>query len=107
MENNIYIDPQYEMKASAFMRKAITGIICAGFPIASIVAIFLGSGNHKAIVDYVAAGGMHTPKIKTCAVLSKGAMYGGIGMTIFYAVYFAFWFLLICAAAFSSLPNQH
>lgn len=107
MENRINIDPQYEMKASAFMKSAITGIICAGFPIASIIAICIGSRNHKAIVDYVASGGMHTPKIKTSAALSKGAMYGGIGMTIFYAVYFVFWFLVICAAAFSTLPNQH
>ena len=106
-ESNVYIDPQYEEKASGFLKKAIIGIVCTMFPIASIVAIFLGTGNHKAIEEYVASGGMHTPKIKTSAALCKGAMYGGIGMTIFYTVYFVFWFLVICAAAFSTLPNQN
>ena len=95
------------MKASAFMKSAITGIICAGFPIASIIAICIGSRNHKAIVDYVASGGMHTPKIKTSAALCKGAMYGGIGMTIFYVVYFICAFLMLSAYLFSTLPNQH
>ena len=108
MENNSYIDPQYEMKASAFLKKAIAGLVCAAFPVACIVAIFLGSGNHKAIVDYVASGGMHTPKIKTCAILSKGAIFAGIGMTIIYAIYFLYIFLVICAVGFSvMLPDQH
>ena len=107
MESNVIIDPQYEEKASGFLKKAVIGLVCASFPIASIVAIILGSGNHKAIVDYVNAGGMHTPKIKTCAVLSKGAFYGGIGMTIFYVVYFLCAFLMLSAYLFSTLPNQH
>lgn len=107
MESNVYIDPQYEEKASGFLKKAIIGIVCTMFPIASIVAIFLGTGNHKAIEEYVASGGMHTPKIKTCAVLSKGAFFGGIGMTVFYVIYFIFMFLMISALLFSTLPNQH
>lgn len=107
MESNVYIDPQYEEKASGFLKKAIIGIVCTMFPIASIVAIFLGTGNHKAIEEYVASGGMHTPKIKTCAVLSKGTFFGGIGMTVFYAIYFIFMFLMISALLFSTLPNQH
>ncbi len=104
---NINHDPHYEEKASGFMRKAIIGLVCAGFPIASIVAIFLGSGNHRAIVEYVASGGMHTPKIKTCAILSKGAMFAGIGMTIMYLIYFSFLILVLLAVGFSTLPNQH
>lgn len=107
MESNVYIDPQYEEKASGFLKKAIIGIVCTMFPIASIVAIFLGTGNHKAIEEYIASGGMHTPKIKTCAVLSKGAFFGGIGMTVFYAIYFIFMFLMISALLFSTLPNQN
>lgn len=105
MESN-NIDLQYEEKASAFMKKAIAGLVCAAFPIASIVAIFLGAGNHKAIVDYVAAGGLHTPKIKTSAILSKGALFAGIGMTIVYLVYFFYVILVLLALAFSTLPNQ-
>ena len=101
------IDTQYEMKASGFLKKAVAGLICAAFPIASIVAIFLGTGNHKAIVEYVAAGGLHTPKIKTCAALSKGAFFAGIAMTILYAVYFFYIFMMILALGFSTLPNQN
>jgi hypothetical protein len=108
MDNNTMADSQYEAKASGFMKKAIAGLICAAFPIASIVAIFLGAGNHKAIVDYVAAGGLHTPKIKTCAALSKGSIFAGIAMTIIYAVYFIYIVLAILALTFSAmLPNQH
>jgi len=106
MESNMNIDTQYEVKSSGFLKKAVAGLICAAFPIASIVAIFLGSGNHKAIVDYVAAGGLHTPKIKTSAALSKGAIFAGIAMTIIYAVYFTYIILMILAIGFSSLPNQ-
>ena len=84
MESNVIIDPQYEEKASGFLKKAVIGLVCASFPIASIVAIILGSGNHKAIVDYV-----------------------GIGMTIFYVVYFICAFLMLSAYLFSTLPNQH
>lgn len=108
MENYMTTDPQYEAKASGFLKKAIAGLICAAFPIASIVAIFLGAGNHKAIVDYVAAGGMHTPKIKTCAALSKGSIFAGIAMTLIYAFYFVYIILAILALTFSAqLPNQH
>lgn len=108
MENNTITDAQYEAKASGFLKKAIAGLICAAFPIASIVAIFLGAGNHKAIVDYVAAGGLHTPKIKTCAALSKGSIFAGIAMTIIYAIYFIYFILAILAITFGKqLPNQH
>jgi hypothetical protein len=108
MENNTIKDLQYEKKASGFLKKAVAGLICAAFPISSIVAIFLGAGNHKAIVDYVAAGGLHTPKIKTCAALSKGSIFAGIAMTIIYAVYFIYIVLTILALTFSAmLPNQH
>lgn len=102
MNNNA----MYEEKASGFLKKAIAGLICAAFPVASIVAIFLGAGNHKAIVDYVASGGLHTPKIKTCAALSKGSIYAGIAMTIIYALYFLYFILVMLAFAFSFLPNQ-
>ncbi len=100
------IDTQYEVKASGFLKKAVTGLICAAFPIASIVAIFLGAGNHKAIAGYVAAGGMHTPKIKTSAALSKGAVFAGVSMTIIYAICFLYFVLIILALGFSTLPNQ-
>lgn len=102
MNNNMV----YEEKASGFLKKAIAGLICAAFPVASIVAIFLGAGNHRAIVDYVASGGLHTPKIKTCAALSKGSIYAGIAMTVIYALYFLYFVLMILAFSFSLLPNQ-
>ena len=106
MESDMNIDTQYEAKVSGFLKKAVAGLICAAFPIASIVAIFLGAGNHRAIVDYVAAGGLHTPKIKTCAALSKGSLFAGIAMTVIYTLYFLYFILLLLAIGFSSLPNQ-
>ena len=106
MESDMNIDTQYEAKVSGFLKKAVAGFICAAFPIASIVAIFLGAGNHRAIVDYVAAGGLHTPKIKTCAALSKGSLFAGIAMTVIYTLYFLYFILLLLAIGFSSLPNQ-
>ena len=107
MDNNTIMDAQYEEKASGFLKKAIAGLVCAAFPVASIVAIFIGTGNHKAIVDYVATGGNHTPKIKTCAALSKGALFECKAMTIIYAVYFIYMILVVLALAFSTLPNQN
>ena len=107
MVSDMNIDTQYEVKASGFLKKAVAGLICAAFPIASIVAIFLGVGNHKAIVDYVAAGGLHTPKIKTSATLSRGAIFAGIAMTIIYAICFLYFILSILALGFSTLPNQN
>ena len=106
MDNNTGINSMYEEKASGFMSKAVAGLICAAFPVASIVAIFLGAGNHKAIVEYIASGGVHTSKIKTCAALSKGSIFAGIAMTILYASYFIFIVLMYLALAFSTLPNQ-
>ena len=47
MDNNTIIE-------SGFMKKAVAGLVCALFPVASIVAIFLGAGNNKAIADYIA-----------------------------------------------------
>lgn len=106
MDNNSSINSIYEEKASGFMSKAVAGLICAAFPVASIVAIFLGAGNHKAIVEYIASGGVHTSKIKTCAALSKGSIFAGIAMTILYASCFIFIVLMYLALAFSTLPNQ-
>lgn len=107
MESNKSIDPLYERKVSGYLKKAVAGLICAAFPVASIVAICLGAGNHREIVNYVASGGMHTAKIKTCAALSKGAIFAGIGMTAIYAFIFFFYVLLIVLAiGFSTLPNQ-
>ena len=105
-DEDMNIDTQYEAKASSFLKKAVAGLICAAFPIASIVAIFLGAGNHKAIIDFVAAGRPQTPKIKTSAALSNWAIVVGIAMTIIYAICFFYFILLILAHGFSALPNQ-
>ena len=51
---------------------------------------------------------MHTAKIKTCAIMSRGAMYAGIGMTVLYAIYFFYMILMILALIFGiMLPDQH
>lgn len=106
MKSDRNIDTQHEAEKSSFLKKAVAGIICAAFPIASIVAIFLGVCNHKAIVNYVASGGIYTPKIKTSALLSKGAIIAGVSMTIIYAIFIVFIILMILAQGFSALPNQ-
>ena len=97
MDNNTIIE-------SGFMKKAVAGLVCALFPLASIVAIFLGAGNNKAIADYIASGGMLTPKIKKSAALSKGSIVAGIAMTVIYAIFIV---LVILALSFAALlPDQ-
>ena len=65
------------------------------FPVCSIIAIFKGIGNRKKVLDYLAQGGLHTPRIKVSSMLSRAATYYGIGSTILYAVMFTYYVLVI------------
>ena len=112
MENNYYqqqqyyttpgyqtVDQQYLATANALLKSAIIACVLAGFPVASIIAIFKGIGNRKKVLDYLAKGGLHTPRIKTASLLSRAATYGGIGITILYLVTFIYYVLLIVLVA--------
>ena len=89
------IDQQYLNTANALLKSAIIACVLAGFPVCSIIAIFKGIGNRKKVLDYLAQGGLHTPRIKICSILSRAATYYGIGSTILYAVMFIYYALVI------------
>ena len=111
MENNNYQQPyqqqyyttpgyqpvnqQYLDTANALLKSAIIACVLAGFPVCSIIAIFKGTANRKKVLDYLAQGGLHTPRIKICSILSRAATYYGIGSTILYAVMFTYYALVI------------
>ncbi|MBO7449122.1 MAG: hypothetical protein J6U54_02030 [Clostridiales bacterium] len=100
-----YTDPNYEAQASAFLKKTITALILAAFPIANIFGVVMASGNIKAILAYLQAGGMHTSKIKTCSALSKAAKYYGIASIIMYAflcIYYVFIIFAVIGTAMAS-----
>ena len=79
------------------MTKAIVALVLSSFPIGSIVAIVMGHSNRTAILDYLDRGGMHTGKIKASSIMSRAAFFLGIGLTIFYGIYFVI-LLFMCAA---------
>ena len=88
-------DQNYLNQANALLKSAIIACVLAGFPICSIIAIFKGIGNRKKVLDYLAQGGLHTPRIKICSILSRAATYYGIGSTILYFVMFLYYALVI------------
>ncbi len=80
-------DPAYMAKASEFLKTAIIACAIGSLPVGSIIAINMGTKNWKAVLDYIATGGLHTPRIKLCSCLSRVARYTGIGFTIFWGVW--------------------
>lgn len=115
MENNNYqqqyyttpgyqpVDQQYLATANALLKSAIIACVLAGFPVCSIIAIFKGIGNRKKVLDYIAQGGLHTPRIKTASMLSRAATYYGIGSTILYFVMFIYYVLVIILIASAAM----
>ena len=71
------------------MGKGIASAVMAFIPILSIVGIILGGINNGAVKKYLAAGGVHTGKVKAASITSKIGLIAGIIMTIFYIIYFA------------------
>lgn len=92
------VDPNYAEKTKSLLTKAIVACVLSTIPIASIVAIFLGTGNRNAVLEYISQSGIHTPKLKVCSCLSRTATYGGIGYTIFWAFYALYFGIFILAA---------
>ena len=82
--------------------KALASAICASFPIASIVAIFLGCGALKQWKAAIALSQQYgfklTGKNIPVRVLGLVGKIAGIAMTIFWSVYFI---LMICLVVFS------
>lgn len=96
------VNQQYLDQANALLKSAIIACVLAGFPVCSIIAIFKGISNRKKVLDYLAQGGMHTPRIKIASILSRAATYYGIGSTILYIVMFLYYALIIGALIFSA-----
>ena len=102
------IDPNYSEKAKSLLTKAIVACAISAMPIASIVAIFLGSSNRKDVLEYISQCGQHTTKLKVCSCLSRTAKYAGIGYTIFwafYALYFGLFFFAAIMAMVQGYSN--
>lgn len=97
------VNQQYLDQANALLKSAIIACVLAGFPVCSIIAIFKGIGNRKKVLDYIAQGGLHTPRIKTASMLSRAATYYGIGSTILYFVMFIYYVLVIILIASAAM----
>ncbi|MBO4680512.1 MAG: hypothetical protein J5623_01265 [Clostridiales bacterium] len=96
------VNQQYLDQANALLKSAIIACVLAGFPICSIIAIFKGINNRKKVLDYLAQGGLHTPRIKICSILSRAATYYGIGSTVLYFVMLLYYALIIGAIILSA-----
>lgn len=97
-----YSDPNYLTTANALLKSAIIACVLAGFPVCSIIAIFKGIGNRKKVLEYLDKGGLHTPRIKICSILSRAATYYGIGSTVLYLIMFLYYALIIGFIIFSA-----
>ena len=100
-------DPMIDSYAETAFNKGLAAAIMSEFPVASIIAIFMGAKGEKAAKDAeelakscgVSAGG----KCIAGKVLSKVGKIVGIVMTAFWGIYFSFAFFAIAVAIFSSL----
>ena len=97
-----YGQPQYNQQYPAqetpdFLPKAVTATALAFVPVASIVAIILGAANRGRIRKYLANGGRRTAKVRVSSILSNVGLWTGVGMTIFYAIYFFVFFMAFLA----------
>ena len=98
-------DPAYMAKASEFLKTAIIACAIGSLPVGSIIAINMGTKNWKAVLDYIATGGLHTPRIKLCSCLSRVARYTGIGFTIFWGVWLLYFAISMIGIIGTILAN--
>ncbi|MCQ2473312.1 MAG: hypothetical protein MJ098_04160 [Saccharofermentans sp.] len=122
MENNYYQQPQqayqpqqpqqpqqqvvnssYEEASKQFLTKAIVSCCICFLPVGSIIAIFMAKKNRELLLDYLTRGGYHTVKIKVSSILSRAATYGGIGYTIFWAIYILYFAIMIGVAIIGAI----
>lgn len=88
------VDPEVQQLAEQAFKKGLTATILSQFPVASIIAIFMGSKGCKLVAETrelanargVKGGG----KYIAANVLSKVGKFAGIGYTIFWGIYGAF-----------------
>ena len=95
-------DPVYLARANELLKGAIIACVLAGFPVCSIIAIFMGMNNRKKVLEFLDKGGLHTPRIKISSILSRAATYYGIGSTVLYAIMFLYYALIIGFLIFSA-----
>ena len=84
------IDPAYDQISKDFLTKAIVSCAISSLPVGSIIAIVMATKNRAELLDYLDKGGMHTNKIKVSSALSRAGRYSGIGGTILWGIYFAY-----------------
>ena len=95
-------DPVYLARANELLKSATIACVLAGFPVCSIIAIFMGMNNRKKVLEFLDKGGLHTPRIKISSILSRAATYYGIGSTVLYAIMFLYYALIIGLLIFSA-----
>lgn len=98
-------DPMIDSYAETAFNKGLAAAIMSEFPVASIIAIFMGAKGEAAAKDAeelakscgVSAGG----KCIAGKVLSKVGKIVGIVMTAFWGAYFSIFFIVGLIAAFT------
>lgn len=97
-------DPAYLAIANEYLKNAIISCCIAALPVGSIIAIFMGKKYRTQLLEYLAKGGLHTPRIKVSSALLRAGTYAGIGYTIFWGVYLL-WFLIYIIAMIFALST--
>ncbi len=100
-------DPMIDSYAETAFNKGLAAAIMSEFPVASIIAIFMGAKGEAAAKDAeelakscgVSAGG----KCIAGKVLSKVGKIVGIVMTAFWGVYFSIFFIVGLIAALGGM----
>ena len=83
-------DPEYEQKSKDFLTKAIVSCCISTIPIGCFIAIAMATKNRKALLDYIAGGGIHTTKIQVSSALSRAGKYSGIACSVFWGIYLTY-----------------
>ena len=80
-------DPAYLAAVNPLLKKAIVACVLAAFPIVGIVGCIMGAKNKSDLLHYLEYG-RRTPRTKTVSILSSVALGAGIGLAVFYLIYF-------------------
>lgn len=101
------VDPNYAAAAKDFLTKAIVSCAICSLPVGSIIAINMAKKNREALLAYLSGGGLHTDKIKVSSALSRAGRYGGIGFTIFWAVWLLYYIIATSVVVIGILTQMN
>ena len=101
------VDPNYAEVSNDFLTKAIVAGAISSLPVGSIIAINMATKNRAALLDYLSRGGLHTDRIKVSSALSRAGRYGGIGFTIFWAVWLLYYIIATSVVVIGVLTQMN